>query len=130
MGFRVGSYAKVWEVKPSEKGFASTSLRISISRKDKKTDQFVDDFSGFVTCYGTAHEKAATLVSGSKIKLLAVDVTKTYNKETQISYTNFKVFDWEPAEPYTNSGNGGADYEGGTGEPAGEAKPEGGYPWD
>ena len=52
MGFRTGAYAKVWEVKP----FSDTSVRIrlSISRKNKSTGEYEQDFSGYVTAVGTA----------------------------------------------------------------------------
>ena len=38
MGFRTGAFAKVWEVTPMSD--TSTKLRMSISRKNKKTDEY------------------------------------------------------------------------------------------
>ena len=52
MGFRTGAFAKVWEVTPMSD--TSTKLRMSISRKNKKTDEYEQDFSGFVLAIGTA----------------------------------------------------------------------------
>lgn len=94
MGFRTGSYAKVWSIDP--KTDTNTLVRLSISRKDKQTEEYVQDFSGFVSFVGTvAAKKAACLNEGDRIKLVDVDVTNNYNKEKNITYTNFKCFSFE-----------------------------------
>ena len=119
MGFRTGAYAKVWEVKP----FSDTSVRIrlSISRKNKSTGEYEQDFSGYVTAVGTAAaKKAATLKEGDRIKLGDVDVTTKWDGEKHVTYTNFKMFSFEmvddvaaPAvsntEPQTVVDNGEVD---------------------
>lgn len=93
MGFRVGSYAKVWAVDP--KTDTNTVVRISISRKNKKSGEYEQDFSGFVSFVGTAAaKKAANLKEGDRIKLGDVDVTTSYNAEKKITYTNYKAFDF------------------------------------
>lgn len=94
MGFRNGAYAKVWKVEP----FSDTSvkLRISISRKNKQTGEYEQDFSGFVSAIGTAAaKKAACLKEGDTIKLGDVDVTTKYNKEKDVTYTNYKIFSFD-----------------------------------
>lgn len=94
MGFRTGSYAKVWQVTPVSD--TMTKLRISVSRKNKNSDGYEQDFSGFVSVIGTAAAtNAAKLNSGDRIKLGDVDVSTFYNKEKQVEYTNFKVFSFE-----------------------------------
>lgn len=94
MGFRTGAYAKVWEVSPMSD--TSTKLRISISRKNKRTDEYEQDFSGFVLAIGTAAaSKAARLKEGDRIKLGDVDVSTKYDKDKKITYTNFKLFSFE-----------------------------------
>lgn len=94
MGFRNGGYAKVWDIKPVSD--TRTDLRISTSRKIKGTDDYEQDFSGFVSCYGTAvAKKAACLKKGDRIKLGEVDVTTYYKKETGTTYTNYKIFTFE-----------------------------------
>lgn len=94
MGFRNGSFAKVWEIKPiSDK---KTDLRISISYKDKQTGEYIDDFSGFVSCCGSIPaSKAARLKIGDRIKLGDVDVSRVYNKEKQTNFETFKVFSFD-----------------------------------
>lgn len=94
MGFRTGAYAKVWEVKP----FSDTSvkLRLSVSRKNKQTGEYEQDFSGYVNAVGTAAaKKAACLKEGDRIKLGDVDVTTKYDAEKKVTYTNFKMFSFE-----------------------------------
>lgn len=94
MGFRTGAYAKVWKVEP----FSDTSvkLRISISRKNKQTGEYEQDFSGFVNAIGTAAaKKAAVLKEGDTIKLGDVDVTNKYDKQKEVTYTNYKIFSFE-----------------------------------
>lgn len=94
MGFRTGAFAKVWEVTPMSD--TSTKLRISVSRKNKQTDQYEQDFSGFVLCIGTATAaKAAKLKEGARIKLGDCDVSTKYDAERHTSYTNFKVFSFD-----------------------------------
>ncbi len=94
MGFRTGAHAKVWDVKP--KSDHITDLRISTSFKNKKTDQWEEDFSGFVTVFGTAAaSSAAKLRKGDKIKLGDCDVTTKYVPERKTTYTNYKLFSFD-----------------------------------
>lgn len=94
MGFRTGAHAKIWKVEPFSD--TSTKLRISISRKNKQSGEYEQDFSGFVSAIGTAAaKKAACLKEGDKIKLGDVDVTTSYNKDKNITYTNYKIFSFE-----------------------------------
>ena len=94
MGFRNGAFAKIWEVTPMSD--SSTKLRMSISRKNKQTGEYEQDFSGFVLAIGaTAAKAAATLKEGDRIKLGDVDVSTKYDKEKKVTYTNFKIFSFE-----------------------------------
>ena len=94
MGFRAGSYAKVWAVEP--KSDTNTTVRLSISRKNRQTGEYEQDFSGFVSFVGTAAaKKASCLKEGARIKLGDVDVTTSYNAEKKVTYTNFKCFSFE-----------------------------------
>ena len=97
MGFRTGSYATVWEVKPRSN--TMTSARISINRKDKNTGEYVQDFGGYVSFIGTATaEKAAKLKVKDRIKLGDVDVNNRYDAEKKVTYTNFNVYSFEMAD--------------------------------
>lgn len=94
MGFRSGAYAKVWEV--SQMSGTSTKLRISISRKNKQSGEYEQDFSGFVMCIGTAAaQNAARLHEGARIKIGDCDVTTKYDPEKKVTYTNFKIFSFD-----------------------------------
>lgn len=94
MGFRKESFATVWSIEPVSE--TMTKGRISISRKNKQTGEYETEFSRFVSFVGTvAAKKAAQLNEKDRIRLGDVDVTNKYNKEKNITYTNFKVFSFE-----------------------------------
>lgn len=104
MGFRSGSYATVWSVESISN--TMTKARISISRKNKQTDQYEQDFGGFVKFVGTAAaSKALSLKERDRIKLGDVDVSNYYNKEKGVEYTDFKIFSFEmdDGERHTNA---------------------------
>lgn len=92
MGFRPGAYATVWSVE--DKG-NYTDARITISRKDKSTDKYKEEFQGYVRLVGQAHQEASVLQERSRIKINACDVTTFYSKEKQRSYTTFVIFEFE-----------------------------------
>lgn len=95
MGFRTGAYAMVWSVEP--KSDTWTKARISISRKVKNSDEYEQDFSGFVDFSGTASaKKAAALKPETRIKLGDVDVTNKYDSKNGVTYTNYKIWSFEP----------------------------------
>lgn len=96
MGFRKDSFATVWSVEPASD--TMTKARISISRKNRQTGEYENDFGGFVSFIGTAAaKKAASLKERDRIKLGDVDVTNRYDKEKNVTYTNFKIFSFEMA---------------------------------
>lgn len=101
MGFRVGSYAKVWKIE--EGNGKSSKVRLSISRKNKQTDEYEQEFSGFCLFIGDAFAKAAALNEGDRIKLGDVDVTSRYDKEKEKEFITYKVFDFEPADGASSS---------------------------
>lgn len=98
MGFKSGTYAKVWSVEPSENG-KSTKMRISISKKIPNTDTYETDFSGYVSCIGDANTAARNgLKSGDRIKLEEVDVGNSYNKETKATTYYFRIYKYSSAD--------------------------------
>lgn len=98
MGFRAGAYASVWEVKGGKGNY--TDVRISTSKK--KNDAYETDFSGWVRFIGTAHQKANSLKARDRIKISDCEVTNSYNKEKDVTYTNFAVFTFENANGNPN----------------------------
>lgn len=94
VGFCNGSYATVWEKRPSRSG-KTTSLRITVSSKDRVSDAYKDVFQGWVTAASTAHEKAAKLGERERIRLKDCNVTNTYDKEKNENKTFFTIYDLE-----------------------------------
>lgn len=102
MGFRKDAYATVWSIEPAFDTL--TKARISISRKDKQTGAYETDFSGFVSFVGTAAAKKATsLREKDRIRLGEVDVTTKYDKEKNVTYTNYKIFSFETQAGINNN---------------------------
>lgn len=97
MGFRQGGFMTVWSVEDSKSGNTSR-VRLSSSRKNKQTDQYEQDFSGFCTFIGKAHEMAKNLQEKDRIKITECDVGTTYDKEKGKEYVNYKVFSFEMAD--------------------------------
>lgn len=104
MGFRQDGFMTVWSVEPSKSG-NTTKVRLSSSRKNKSTDEWEQDFSGFCTFIGDAHKAAAKLKERDRIKILECDVGTTYNKEKKAEYVNYKVFGFEMADGGKPAGN-------------------------
>lgn len=97
MGFRKDAYATVWGVEPISDTI--TKSRISISRKNRQTGEYEQDFGGYVKFMGTAAaKKAAQLKEKDRIRLGDVDVSNFYNKEKKTEYTDFKIFSFDMAD--------------------------------
>ena len=90
MGFRSGAYAKVWSSESISD--VNTKCSISISRKDKRTGEYVEDFHGFVSFAGSATANKALR------KLGDVDVKTKQNKDKGVTYYNFFCFSFDPVE--------------------------------
>lgn len=103
-GFRSGSFATCWQVEPGRGNF--TNVRLSISRKNKETDQYEDEFSGFCMFIGEARAKAERLKERDRIRLGDVDVTRRWDKEKQREYYTFKVFSFDMADDQGRGGGG------------------------
>lgn len=102
MGFRKDAYCTVWSVEPVSD--VQTKARISISRKDRQTGEYIEDFSGFISFFGTAvAKKAACLKERDRIKLGDVDVRSKYDKEKKVTYYNFNVYSFEAQSGFDNN---------------------------
>lgn len=97
MGFRNGGWATCWSIEP--KSDTMTQVRVSTSRKDKMSGEYVQDFSGFVSFIGTsAAKKAANLKPRDRIKLGEIEVTTKYDRSADRTYTNFNCYSFDLAE--------------------------------
>lgn len=106
MGFRTGGYATVWSIEGVKD--TRTKGRITVSRKNKQTDQYDTEFSGFVDFIGTAAaRKALSLKQGDRIKLGDVDVRNSYNKDTKVTYTYFNIFSFDTVEGFGGGNTSG-----------------------
>jgi len=94
-GFRQNSWATVWSVEPGKGNYSN--VRLTISRKNRDTGAYEDEFSGFCMFIGDARAKAEHLKERDRIKLGDVDVTRRYDKEKNKEYYTFKVFSFEMA---------------------------------
>lgn len=99
MGFKNGAYMKVWKVEPHE---SFTKLNVSTSKKIRGTEppEYDTDYSGFVSLVGKAHKKveANRLSEGDRIFVVDCEVTTKYDAAKDVKYTNFTIWDWEPAD--------------------------------
>ena len=93
MGFRKDSWATVWSVEPGKGNF--TKVRLSVSRKNKETGMYEQDFSGFCMFIGTAHAMASRLKERDRIQLGDIDVTTTFSKEHNKEFVDYKVFSFK-----------------------------------
>lgn len=106
MGFRTGAWTTIWSVESVSE--TATKARISISRKNRDTGEYVDDFGGYVTFLGTsAAKKALMLKERDRIKLGDVDVRSNYVKEKNTTYYNFNIFSFETQDEANGNPSGG-----------------------
>lgn len=93
MGFRQGAYCRVWQVE--DKGNYSVA-RVSISKKNKQTDQYETEWQdNFCRLVGTAHQQAKTMDFSHNVKIGSCDVTNKYDAEKKVTYTNYVIFGFE-----------------------------------
>lgn len=91
MGFCSGAYATVWSVE--SKSPTVTTGRVSISKKNKETGAYEDEYSGYIGFIGTnCAAKALRLRERDRIRLGNVDCRKLWDKGKQREYRNDQVF--------------------------------------
>lgn len=102
-GFRAGAYAKVWQIE--KKSDKIVNIRISISEKDKRTNEYKQTFSGWVSILGLeAATKAVNQIhDGDRIRLGIVDVYNSYDKVTKATTTQYKCFSFDTEEEANES---------------------------
>ena len=89
MGLRTGCIATIWQVEPKGK---YTRVKFSTSKKNKDTNTYETDFSGFANFVGQAHAEAAKLKERDRVKLEEFEVTNKYDKEKKTTNTYYSVF--------------------------------------
>lgn len=118
--FANNSYVSVWKVDKGTRGNGNYyDVRISSSRKRKDTGEYETDFSGFVRFAGKAADVVAPFDgqdshnNGNKpitrLKLINVGVSNSYNSEKKITYWNPVVFEAEEASDNNHSSSGGSE---------------------
>ena len=96
MGFGTGKFAHIWKLE--DKGNYHVA-QMSTSKKNKETDQYETDWqNNFVRLVGTAHTQANSLDITRNVKIGACEVTNKYDKEKNITYTNYVIFGFEDAD--------------------------------
>ena len=111
MGFRIGAYATVWEIKDGSGNW--TDVKLSISKKNRYTGEYETDFNSYVRFIGGAAEKADRLDPRTRIKIGECDVTNHYDKEKGVTYTNYAVFDFEYEDETDNRNDSDIEKEDG-----------------
>ena len=111
MGFKNNAFATVWANKNTsvvvEKYEKYAVASITTSKKNTSTNQYEKDFAGKVRFIGNAFTKIKDLQLAEKdrIKLLEVETTNKYDKESSQNYVNYICWDFElvntqkPSEP-------------------------------
>lgn len=112
MGFRggknlqYGTLATFWKIQRVADNGKTCDVQISISKKNKQTDQYETDFSGFVKfCGENMVNLAKTLKEKDKIDIESFELTNHYDKEKRVTYYNVSVFAAKKAE-FNNSNSG------------------------
>ena len=94
--FANGSYAKLWKIKSI--GEKYSDVRISTSVKNKKTDEYEQDFGSFVRMVGQAHQQMEYMNEGDRFQIVRCGVTNKYDKEKNVTYWNPVIFEIERSE--------------------------------
>ena len=94
--FSVGSYAKIKSVENKEN---YSDCKITISKKNKKTDKYELTFSNTVRFIGKAHLQRPMV--DQKIKITSCGVSNCYIKDGNVEYLkhpSFLIFEYELQE--------------------------------
>lgn len=95
MGLKVNGRAKVWEKDVHEK---YTDVKVTTSKKDKRTDEWETDFSRKVRFIGHAHTKARDLNEKDSIIIKELEYTYKWDNEQKRAYDRVIVWDFDLAD--------------------------------
>jgi len=101
MGFKNGVVATIWKIKKGNAADKFRDVQISVSRKNKHTNSFQTEFSGYVRFVGNTINGVDELKRKDRIVLKGVDVTRRYDPEEKKEYINFTVYDWVMYIPHS-----------------------------
>ena len=116
MGFSSGSYAKIKEVVEKQTNY--TVCKVTITRKNKLTNEYELQFSAHCRFVGNAHKSVP--MADQRIKITSCDVTNCYkdkdgnlqfNKNPQYVVFNYELQEGQgssaqvPYNPYDNGVN-------------------------
>lgn len=113
MGFRQGSFCKIWKLE-NKGNYHVAEISTSKKMKDKSGKEIVEngktkyetDWSNkFVRLVGTSHSQAESMDTSKNVKIGACEVTNKWDKEKGIMYTNYVIFAFEDSENNGNTGN-------------------------
>ena len=99
--FSVNSYAKIKEIVETKDNF--TVAKISISKKDKKTNEYETSFMGKVNFVGQAHLQRP--LKDQRIKITGCGVSNCYVKDDKLEFTKvpkYVIFGYELQEEKSN----------------------------
>lgn len=104
MGLKNGAFCTVWRLNNGDNKMVDLKekycdIMISINKKNSQGN-FEKDFSGKLRCLGNALKviKGLSLSEKDRLKLLEIEVSNKYDKNTRKTYTNYICWDLEPAE--------------------------------
>jgi hypothetical protein len=101
-----GTTCTFWKVQRVADNGKTCDVQISVSKKNKQTDQYETDFSGFVKFCGENMVKLAqSLQEKDKIDIDSFELTNKYDKEKKVTYYNVSVF---AAKKHEWDDNGGS----------------------
>lgn len=101
MGFGKGNFGTVWKTENKGK---YTVAEMSTSKKNKETDKYETDWSNkFVRLVGTAHDQAKNFGERENVKIGSCEVTNKYDKEKNVTYTNYVIFGFEEKDGGSSS---------------------------
>jgi hypothetical protein len=97
MGFSNDTFLKIKEVKEQKENY--TICKCTISKKNKKTNQYELNFCADVTFIGNAHKQRP--MAGQRIKITLCDVINCYVKDGKIEFLKaprYYIFGYELQE--------------------------------
>lgn len=94
MAFRVGAYAKIWDLKQGKNGSYYVA-EMSTSKKLQDGSYEQDWANKFVMLSGDATKIADSFQRGMTVRIGDCAVTNRWDKEKSIMYTNYAIYSFQ-----------------------------------